>query len=422
MGRCIQKHAVSPISTTWMMHARSRCTLYLLTGLLSVVLVGTVTVTAQAQNLSEMEGQVADLFGRSCARVGCHAGSNPQMGMSLEREMFYAHTVAQPSRERPDLNLIHPGNPDSSYLVMKVEGHPEIVGAQMPMTGNKLSETEVATIENWVRALGEADATAREGAPKTATPFVGWKVVNLPTARMVDRGTWLFLIAHRFNPELAAGYEAFYGLDGSGIIYLSMGYAPTNDLLFSLGRSNASDDVELQAKYRFFAQTLDDTRPVSLAAQTALNWITETVGDEDRLRSEAFKLSGQLIVSRELTQGLGVLIAPGILFNPAEGKSDDGPLVTVGLGGRWRFHQNLSLVAEWVPILTGYTRTRTFGNENRFDSWGGGLEIGVGGHVFQIIVTNSVGLATDHYMRGGDLDITEPDLRLGFNIFRLLQF
>lgn len=377
-----------------------------------------------AQDVEELQSRVADLFNRSCARVGCHAGSDPQMGMSLEEDLFFPHTVDQPSRERPELKLVDPGAPDSSYLVMKVTDHPDIIGMRMPMTGNTLSEAEVGTITDWIEALDEVDVAAQTQAapPKTASAFDGWKVVNLPTTRMVDAKTWLFLISHRFNPELTAGYEAFYGLDGSSIIFLNLGYAPTSDLLFVLGRSNASDNVELQAKYRLMEQTLDGSRPLSIAAHSSVNWVTEAPVGEDRFRSDAFKFTGQVILSRELRRGVGLAVVPGILFNPAENKDDDGPLVTVGLGGRWRFHQNLSLVAEWVPIVSGYTRTTTFGNDIRFDSWGGGLEIAVGGHIFQIVLTNSVGLTTDQYLRGGDLDIREPEMRLGFNIYRLLRF
>lgn len=382
------------------------------------------TSPSSSQDLTNLESQVVDIFAQSCARVGCHAGSDPQLGMSLEPELFFDHTVGAASRERTELDIIHPGEPDSSYLIKKVRGDEDIIGARMPMTGNSLSDAEIATIADWVRALGDADLSERApgAGAKTTSAFEGWKVVNLPSTRMVDARTWLFLISHRFNPELSAGYDALWGLDGSGIILLSMGYAPTNDLLFTLGRSNAADDVELQGKARFLRQTLDGRMPLSLAAQATVNWITERRGDEDRFRGEAFKFSGQLVASRELAQGLGVLVAPGVLVNQDEASDDDDVLLTVGLGGRWRFHRNLSVVAEWVPIVAGYARTSTFGNVNRFDSWGGGLEIGVGGHVFQIVVTNSVGIATDQYMRGGDLDIASGDLRLGFNIFRLLRF
>lgn len=390
--------------------------------LILVLLTAALSHTATGQDLSELELQVADILDQSCAVLGCHAGSDPQMGMSLERELFFDHTVGAASRERPDLEIVHPGEPDSSYLLMKVRGDEDIVGLRMPMARNPLSASEIATIEEWVSALGEADLSERQVAPKTATAFQGWKVVNLPTTRMVDAKTWLFLISHRFNPEVSAGYDAFFGLDGSSIIFLSMGYAPTSDLLVTLGRSNAGDDVELQGKARLLSQTLDNRMPLSLAAHAAVNWITEQRGDEERFRSEAFKFSGQLVASRELTPGVGVLVAPGVLVNQDETAGDEDVLLTIGLGGKWRFYQNVSLVAEWVPIVSGYARTLTFGNVNRFDSWGGGLEISIGGHVFQVVVTNSVGLATDQYLRGGDLDIESGDVRLGFNIFRLLRF
>jgi hypothetical protein len=75
-----------------------------------------------------------------------------------------------------------------------------------------------------------------------------------------------------------------------------------------------------------------------------------------------------------------------------------------------------------VPIAGGYIRTSTFGNDIRFDRWGGGLVLRTRGRVFQIVVSNTVGLTTDQYMRGGDLDPEEGDMRLGFNIFRVLNF
>ena len=73
--------------------------------------------------------------------------------------------------------------------------------------------------------------------------------MNLPTTRTLEAGNMLFLIGHRFNPKLSDGYDAFFGLDGSGIIYISLGYAITDDLLVAIGRSNSADDVELQGRY-----------------------------------------------------------------------------------------------------------------------------------------------------------------------------
>lgn len=375
------------------------------------------------QSLQELEAQVADLFERSCARAGCHAGPVPQQGMHLGRAQFYASIVDVPSQERPDLRRVKPGDPDSSYLMMKVRGDPGIEGVQMPMIGARLTEEEVGTIAAWIQGLTEADSTRRQQvADEEVFPFYGWKVINLPTARTLDAGSWLFLISHRFNPKISDGYEAFYGLDGSGIIYLSLGYAFSDRLLAALGRSNASDNVELQLRYRILQQHRQAGLPLGVSVQGAFNWVTEEPPGGSRPDGEAFKFTGQLSLTHAFDDRLGLALVPGILLNPAEDTEGERPLITIGLGGRWRFWRNLSLVGEWAPIVSGFTRTTTFGNQNRFDTWGTGLEITTGGHVFQIVLTNSVGLATDQYLRGGDLDIQDGDVRLGFNIFRILNF
>ena len=388
---------------------------------LTLILLFFVTYDAVGQDVAqlsveELESRVADLFERSCARVGCHAGPVPQQGMDLSREKFYALIVDEPSREMPALKRVHPGQPEISYLVMKVKGAPGIKGVQMPLIGDKLTEEEINTIETWISKIDEVDQARKVVEPEVAYPFLSWKVVNLPTTRTLAADNFFFLIGHRFVPPVNTGYDGFYGLDGSGIIFLNFGYAPTDNLLVVLGRSNAADDVELQTRYQITPQRLQGGSPIGIGVQGSVNWITEG--------EDAFKFTAQTSFTRKFGESLGVAFVPGILFNPAEETDGEDPLITLGMGGRWNFWRNISLVAEWVPIVSGYTETFTVGNFNRFDSWGGAIEVATGGHVFQIVISNTVGLTSDQYLRGGDLDIKDffdGEFRLGFNIFRVLD-
>ena len=399
-----------PIPMRW--HIKSACTTLLLSfSLLS---------NAFAQQ-AQLENHVAALFERSCTAVGCHGGPVPQLNLDLTRDHFYTSTVGVPSTERPDLKLIDPGSPETSYILKKIKGDSDIVGLSMPMTGDPLPDEEIKVIEAWISGMNEAEVRPPQAGSSIAYPFYGWKIMNLPTTRTLEAGNMLFLIGHRFNPKLSDGYDAFFGLDGSGIIYISLGYAITDDLLVAIGRSNSADDVELQGRYSIAHQGGRSGWPIGVSVQTSFNFVSQEIPDQSRFAKERFKATVQLSLTRQIGENLGLALVPGILLNPAEELNDEPQLITVGAGARYRLTRQLSLVGEWVPIVSGFTRTFTFGNDIRFDSWGGGLEIATAGHVFQVVVTNSVGLTSDQYLRGGDLDLFEGDMRLGFNIFRVLN-
>ncbi len=392
------------------------------TGILCVVLLQVYPNTVvKAQVAEAMEQEVVSLFERSCTQVGCHAAPVPQLGLDLTEAQFYAGLVNEPSRGKPGEIRVVPGSPADSYLMKKLRGAPEIDGVQMPLAGSKLTASELGLVEQWISSLEEEDQDRKnEAEAPEIFPFYGWKMVNLPTNRRVAKGSVLFLIGHRFNPRIQDGYDAFFCLDGSGIIYLSLGYAFSDQLLVNLGRSNADDNVELNAKFNPIKQRAGGW-PVSVGIQSSVNWFSEKRSGERRFRADVLKYATQLILTRAFTESFSLGFVPGVLVNPSVIDKSERPLYTLGVGGRWTFYRNFSLVAEWVPVVSGFIRTSTFGNANRFDSWGSAFEIAVGGHVFQIMVTNAVGLATDQYMRGGDLDILKGDVRLGFNIFRVLN-
>lgn len=380
-----------------------------------------------AQSEQELEAQVINIFESTCAKVGCHIGPNSQMGMELTRQNFYASIVDEPSAENPNLMRVDPGDPELSYMIKKLKGDADIIGLQMPMTG-EIAPEEIATIENWIRSIGEVDQSRKQLVEDNGVhPFDGWQILNLPTTQTSPKGTGLFRISHRFNPALSDGFNALYGLDGSAIIFLGMGYAFTDNFHLSLGRTNASDNFELQGRYRLLDQTNDNKIPISLSIQSGLNWISEEPinPSEKRFRGEVLKLSAQVTATKLLFEKFGVAFVPGILFNPDEKQENEVPMITLGLGARWNFKKRMSWLFEWTPIVSGYTLTDTFGNLNRFDSWGTAFEVATGGHSFQIALSNSVGIASDQYFRGGDLDPTDffkGDIRLGFNIYRVLNY
>ena len=98
--------------------------------------------------------ETTDSAGRR-ACVSCHTdqGHNPPGGLNLATDPYSA-LVGVPSRERPALMRVVPGDPESSYLVQKIEGATGIGGVRMPQSGPPyLTDGQILVIKRWI-ALG----------------------------------------------------------------------------------------------------------------------------------------------------------------------------------------------------------------------------------------------------------------------------
>jgi hypothetical protein len=96
---------------------------------------------------SQVQSQI---FTASCAFSGCHGGSSPAQGMNLTAGSAYANIVNVPSNEQPTLDRIEPNDPAASYMYLKVTGDPSIVGSQMPLDGQPLSQSLIDLLRDWI--------------------------------------------------------------------------------------------------------------------------------------------------------------------------------------------------------------------------------------------------------------------------------
>lgn len=99
----------------------------------------------------------AEIFTPRCAISGCHSGGFPTGNMSLEVSRIASQIIGVPSSGKPGETRIVPGEPDNSYLLKKLRGVSGIVGSQMPLTGRRLTENEIARIARWVEDGAKAN-------------------------------------------------------------------------------------------------------------------------------------------------------------------------------------------------------------------------------------------------------------------------
>ncbi|MGD9898820.1 MAG: DUF5777 family beta-barrel protein [Calditrichaceae bacterium] len=242
--------------------------------------------------------------------------------------------------------------------------------------------------------------------------FHSTQSVNLPTAETLQKGDFEFEISHRFFPTINEGPDTFYGLDGPVNMRLALGYAINNRMIVTLGRSNVSDNVDLQFKYKFL-QLRGEKLPVLVAGRVGAAWNTE-VGGRDKGDPDNFQYYGQLIINTLIKKRFGIGVVPSYLYNSNIYDDNVQDSFTMGLNGQYYVSSVWSVLAEWNPTVTGW---RSSHNPVSF-----GIELETGGHFFKIILTNSYLLNPSQFLTGADIDFNDTEWRIGFNITRLLKF
>lgn len=81
----------------------------------------------------------------------CHVGAGAPQGLRLSSDSAYTMLVGVQSAERPQYLRVQPGNPNDSYIIRKLEGGPDIAGAQMPYNLPPLSQETINSIRAWIQ-------------------------------------------------------------------------------------------------------------------------------------------------------------------------------------------------------------------------------------------------------------------------------
>ena len=102
-----------------------------------------------ALTFSQIQSQI---FTPVCAKAGCHAAGSSPSGLVLEAGQSYGNLVGHPAAENSTLDRVSPGNPDRSYIILKLRGDPSITGERMPLGGPYLSTEQIEGIAAWIRA------------------------------------------------------------------------------------------------------------------------------------------------------------------------------------------------------------------------------------------------------------------------------
>lgn len=207
-----------------------------------------------AMPLSAEFGSIQDnIFTPSCAIPGCHVGAAAPQGLRLDEGNSFALLVGMPSMQVPEQLRVSPGNPDSSYLILKLEGT-AAVGGRMPLNGPPfLPQATVDVVRQWISdgALSASDGTL---APTvvSVTPTPGSLVPQMPDEISVIFSTDIdaALVNSTTVELLGSGGDGTFA-DGNEYVLVpaSMHFGPNHSRLLGIdfgGLSASEDDFQLR--------------------------------------------------------------------------------------------------------------------------------------------------------------------------------
>ncbi len=245
--------------------------------------------------------------------------------------------------------------------------------------------------------------------------FKSTRVINTHSVEFLGAGVLDVRILHRFG-TFNSGLDNLYGFDQANM-RLGFDYGISKRLMIGVGRSNVQKELDGFIKYRLIWQGKGPgSWPISVAVVSGATMNTMPWADPNRVNFETSRLAFyyQVMIARKFSESFTLQLTPSIVHtNLVPLETDPNDVYSVGIGGRLKLSRRISFNWDYHFVLPTYQRT------GYYNYAGIGFDIETGGHVFQLHVTNSVGMNERAFITNTTDDISSMGLRLGFNLSRV---
>lgn len=264
------------------------------------------------------------------------------------------------------------------------------------------------------------DAEEEPRTDYTIATFKTVRIINGHSIEMPAPGVMQMIISHRFG-RLNGGLYELYGLDQANIrIGLEQGITPW--LTIGAGRSNIKKTYDGFVKWKLLRQSTGARKmPVTLAGQStaAVNTLRTaslglTIPEENFKRAYRYSYVHQLLIARKFSERLSVQIMPTLVHrNLVPTAAESNVVLAGGIGGRIKLTRSLTLNAEYYYVLPDQL-------SDEFRNYlGVGIDIETGGHVFQLVFSNTRSMTDNLFLTETDGDWLAGDIHFGFNVMRV---
>jgi Membrane bound beta barrel domain (DUF5777) len=244
--------------------------------------------------------------------------------------------------------------------------------------------------------------------------FKGLQICNMQSTKMPAKNEWYVLVSHRFG-DLSQGLDNFFGLDQA---YTKIGaiYGPTDWLSLGFSRQTFQKTYELAVKYKL-ADQIADGFPVAIVGYNTMDIRSDLKkdGNPGLQFNNRLAYTTQLLISRKFSDKFSLQIAPVFVHkNLYEPLFENKNQFLITGGGRMKISKRMSINLEYASKV-GRPQYEKYNNVLT-----AGLDIETGGHVFQMVFSNSQAMNDVAVFTNADgVWAKGKGIYFGFNMYRV---
>ena len=264
------------------------------------------------------------------------------------------------------------------------------------------------------------DSNVKPEINYTTATFKSTRILNGHSIERMPEGQLDVRISHRFG-LLNSGAYNLWGLDQANM-HFSLEYGITDKIMVGIGRGTYEKTFDGSLKYSLLRQSTGAVKmPVSLSlfASTALNSLHWPDPERTNYFSSRLAYTYQVLVARKFNQIFSAQISPTMIHrNLVPTELDPNDIFALGIGGRIKLTKRLSVNAEYFYKINP---PNNYPSEITYNPLSVGIDLETGGHVFQLIFTNSLAMIEKGFIGETTGRWSKGDIHFGFNISRVFK-
>ncbi|WP_223606542.1 DUF5777 family beta-barrel protein [Chryseobacterium sp. OSA05B] len=252
--------------------------------------------------------------------------------------------------------------------------------------------------------------TLKTNAEVSQPAFKALQIVTGQSTKLSAKNEWYIVVAHRFG-DISTGFKNFFGLDDAST-KLGVIYGVTDGISVSLSRETNMKTFEGAVKYKLIKQT--EKSPVDIVGYNVMAVNTDLDKDNYPYLKFGDRLAylTQALISRRFNEKFSLQLTPSYihknLYDPA---IEDKNQFLAGLGGRYKISKRISLNAEYFVNFDSHSYYK--------NPLSLGMDIETGGHVFQLLFSNSQINSDIGYLSNAAGKWGKGQIFFGFNLYRV---